>query len=344
MVKYFHVHQKWLGFELRVTRLGYMQRGGSPFFFDRLLVTRLGAAATLKLAGASRRISWERGEVHKQKREWTMKAIYCNALIAFVFILLVFSGPIYASTTDDRIELAARESFVFRTFLKDDAIKIESKEGVVTLTGFVSEEPEKALAQETVAGLPGVKRVDNRLELKDELARKADALVSARVIIELLSHGNLSATDAYVHVRDGVVTVRGEVASRAQMDLITEYIMDVEGVKDVENEMVLIDDKMLPPTTASEKVGNMGRKIGEKAIDVGESIDDASITSLVKATLLYHRSTSAAITKVETEDGVVKLSGMAKNTSEKDLASKFVSGVYGVKKVVNDMTIEGDGI
>jgi 6-phosphofructokinase 1 len=39
-----------LGFELRVTILGYMQRGGSPTFADRMLATRLGAAATGQLA------------------------------------------------------------------------------------------------------------------------------------------------------------------------------------------------------------------------------------------------------------------------------------------------------
>ena len=50
MAKYFHVHQERLGFELRVTKLGYVQRGGSPVSFDRLLGTRLGAAATEKLA------------------------------------------------------------------------------------------------------------------------------------------------------------------------------------------------------------------------------------------------------------------------------------------------------
>ena len=75
--------------------------------------------------------------------------------------------------------------------------------------------------------------------------------------------------------------------------------------------------------------------------DVGETIDDASITALVKMTLLYHRSTSALNTKVETNAGVVTLGGKAKNASEKDLATKFVKDVYGVKTVVNNMTIEG---
>jgi len=39
-----------LGFELRVTILGHVQRGGAPGAFDRLLATRLGAAATEHLA------------------------------------------------------------------------------------------------------------------------------------------------------------------------------------------------------------------------------------------------------------------------------------------------------
>ena len=57
---------------------------------------------------------------------------------------------------------------MFKTYLKGDDIKIESKDGVVTLTGSVSEESHKSLAQETVASLPGVKSVDNRLEVKGE--------------------------------------------------------------------------------------------------------------------------------------------------------------------------------
>ncbi len=69
-----------------------------------------------------------------------------------------------------------------------------------------------------------------------------------------------------------------------------------------------------------------------------ESVDDASITALVKTTLLYHRSTSALNTTVETKEGVVTLAGKAKNAAEKDLATKLVSDVHGVKKVVNNMT------
>jgi 6-phosphofructokinase 1 len=51
MEDFFKLHGERLGFELRVTRLGHVQRGGAPGSFDRLLGTRLGAAATEQLAG-----------------------------------------------------------------------------------------------------------------------------------------------------------------------------------------------------------------------------------------------------------------------------------------------------
>jgi 6-phosphofructokinase 1 len=50
LAQYFEEHRQRLGFELRVTALGHVQRGGSPGAFDRLLATRLGAASTDYLA------------------------------------------------------------------------------------------------------------------------------------------------------------------------------------------------------------------------------------------------------------------------------------------------------
>lgn len=50
LARYFQKHRKRLGFELRLTTLGHVQRGGAPGAFDRLLATRLGAAATEHLA------------------------------------------------------------------------------------------------------------------------------------------------------------------------------------------------------------------------------------------------------------------------------------------------------
>jgi 6-phosphofructokinase 1 len=50
LARYFQEHRERLGFDLRVTTLGHVQRGGAPGAFDRLLATRLGAAAIEHLA------------------------------------------------------------------------------------------------------------------------------------------------------------------------------------------------------------------------------------------------------------------------------------------------------
>jgi 6-phosphofructokinase 1 len=45
IAEYFRTHHERIGFDLRVTCLGHIQRGGAPGAFDRLLATRLGAGA-----------------------------------------------------------------------------------------------------------------------------------------------------------------------------------------------------------------------------------------------------------------------------------------------------------
>jgi 6-phosphofructokinase 1 len=50
LAQHFAEQRDRLGFDLRVTALGHVQRGGAPGAFDRLLATRLGAAAIEQLA------------------------------------------------------------------------------------------------------------------------------------------------------------------------------------------------------------------------------------------------------------------------------------------------------
>lgn len=249
-----------------------------------------------------------------------MKAKHFLSLVVAAVAILAFSMPVQASKSDDSIESLAKKSYVFKTYLKDDDIKIQSMDGAVTLTGTVSEESHKSLAKETVAGLSGVKSVDNKLEIKGEShAENSDAWISTKVKTMLLFHRNVSAMTE-VNTKDGIVTLKGNADNQAQKDLTTEYAKDIDGVKDVKNEMV---------TSGSPK----------KARTVGDKIDDASITALVKMTLLYHRSTSALNTSVTTKNGVVTLGGKAGNAAEKDLATKLASDVNGVNSVKNRMTL-----
>ena len=253
-----------------------------------------------------------------------MKRIYPLAMLAAASALLVTSASLRASDTDDRIESSAAKSYVFKTYLKDDSIKTESKDGVVTLTGTVAEASHKSLAQDTVTGLPGVKSVDNQLRVKGgQPAEHSDTWISMKVKSALLFHRNVSATGTKVYVNKGIVTLQGEASSQAEKELTTEYARDVDNVKDVKNLMTIATT----PATASETVG--------------DKIDDASITAQVKSSLMSHHSTSALKTGVETTDGVVTVSGIAKNDAEKSLVTKLVTDINGVNSVVNNMTIEG---
>jgi len=131
----------------------------------------------------------------------------------------------------------------------------------------------------------------------------------------------VSATGTTVYVKNGIVTLQGEASSQAEKELTTEYAKDVDNVKEVKNDMTIAKTPAKPVET------------------MGEKIDDASITAQVKASLLSHRSTSAIHTKVETTDGVVTVSGIAKNAAEKSLVTKLVTDINGVNSVINNMTI-----
>ena len=249
-----------------------------------------------------------------------MKTIPMLALISFG-ALLVTSTLLRASETDDRIESSFSKSYAYKVYLKGDAIKAESRNGVVTLTGQVNEASHKSLAQEAVAGLPGVQRVDNRLEIKLEGTEKSDTWIRSKVRSVLALHRNVNGSSTQVDIRDGVITLRGVATSEAQKELTSEYAEDVQGVLRVTNVMTVAKSPVPADTTAIE------------------AVDDASITAQVKVALLLHRSTSSVGTEVATTDGVVTVGGIAKNAAEKTLVTKLASDITGVKSVVNNMTI-----
>ena len=251
-----------------------------------------------------------------------MKTNHTLALMATVSTILITSSPLRAASTDSRIESSAAKSYVFKTYLKDDSIKVDSKNGVVTLTGTVADESQRSLAENTVTSLPGVKSVDNQLLIKGEHpAEHSDMWITPKVKTALLFHRNVSATGTTVYTKDGVVTLQGEASSMAEKELTTEYARDIDNVKDVQNNMTIAKTPATPDAT------------------IGDKIDDASITAEVKSSLLSHHSTSAIHTGVTTTDGVVTLSGIAKNDAEKSLVTKLTSDIIGVTSVINNMTV-----
>ena len=258
-----------------------------------------------------------------------MNVNYSKVFLAVMFGVLLTSVSVRASQTDDRIQSSAKDSYVFRTYLKDDSINVNSKDGIVTLTGTVKDESNKGLAQETVANLPGVSSVDNQLVINGQQpAENSDGWIGMKVKSALFFNRNVSAVNTEVDVTNGVVTLKGQADSQAQKDLTGEYAKDVDGVKSVDNQM-----------TIAEKGTASQTKDQAKDQPKDNKIDDASITAQVKMAFLTHHSTSAFKTGVSTTEGVVTLSGNAVNGAAKDMATKVAGDINGVLNVVNNMTI-----
>jgi hyperosmotically inducible periplasmic protein len=240
--------------------------------------------------------------------------------IAFLLAATLPVALFASSSTDSKIEDAAKASYNYRTVLEGH-VNVKANDGVVTLTGTVQDKDYKALAADTVCNLPGVVSVDNQIEVKSEIPEHSDAWIALKIRSELLVKANVSATSTKVSVKDGIVTLTGTAENLAQKDLTEAYAKDIDNVKTVRNELVVE-----APAASSRTIG--------------ESIDDASITSQVKFALLSHRSTSALSTKITTTDGVVSITGVAGSDAEKSLVTKLAQDTRGVKSVVNDMKVK----
>lgn len=72
---------------------------------------------------------------------------------------------------------------------------------------------------------------------------------------------------------------------------------------------------------------------------VGEYVDDAAITTAIKAKMVEDRSVDAGAIKVETLNGTVMLSGFAKSSNEKSSAERIARSSKGVKTVQNNIAV-----
>ena len=241
-----------------------------------------------------------------------------NLLTALVLIAALPAGVYASSDTDHKIAEAAKDSYNYRTVL-NDKVHVKVDNGVVTLTGKVQDSGQRDLAEDTVANLPGVVSVDNEITVLPDQPEHSDAGIAFKIRSKLLVHSNVSATATKVDVRDGVVTLSGTAKNSAQKELTEAYAKDIEGVRSVNNDIVVTDN---PPRET-----------------VREDVDDASITGQLKYELVSHKATSALKTKVVTDHGVVIITGEANNDAERSLVTKLAESIRGVQSVDNRMTV-----
>ena len=120
-------------------------------------------------------------------------------------------------------------------------IKVETRKGVVQLSGFIESKAQADRAILIVGAMEGVKGTENNMTLKDGKASVGntvdDGIVTAKVKTALLSDASVKSTDINVVTSKGSVQLSGFVDNQAQIDRAIAATRAIEGVQGVVNEM-----------------------------------------------------------------------------------------------------------
>lgn len=102
---------------------------------------------------------------------------------------------------------------------------------------------------------------------------------------------------------------------------------------------MIIRNTLIAAITAAALLATTGCAVTRKQETVGAYVDDAAITTAVKARYVDNKQVDASSIRVETLNGTVMLSGFAKNGTEKTTAEELAWKVNGVKAVKNEIAV-----
>jgi osmotically-inducible protein OsmY len=193
-------------------------------------------------------------------------------------------------------------------------IAVTAKDGVVTLTGKVASFAEKSAAEEATQSVRGVRAIANDIEIEpQQAAQRDDTHIAGAALVALKAHVSLPAADIKVIVRNGWITLEGEVPLRFQADMAEKAVQNLWGVKGVINNITL---KVFPQT---------------KAVDVKAKIQDA---------FRRHAQLDADAIQVSVDDGTLILSGSVHSLRERNDAEAAAWAAPGVRRIDNRIRVQ----
>ena len=179
--------------------------------------------------------------------------------------------------------------------------------------------PAMALAQATTTEKVEKKaeRAADKVEQKAEKAKGAskDSLITAKAKIALYADDRVSGSSINVDTKNGVVSLRGKVASADEKKAAEDVAKGIDGVTDVKNQLQVV--------AASQR----------KAVDA----KDDDITKAVKSRLSKDARLKGSNVDVRADKGVVTLTGEVKDLGARARASEVARGVVGVRAVKNEL-------
>lgn len=146
-----------------------------------------------------------------------------------------------------------------------------------------------------------------------------DTLITSQIKAKLGADERTDAADIDVHTNNGVVTLTGQASDldvSQTAELVAKKIPNVVGV-DNQIEVPSSVEAMAEATAGS----------------LQEATSDSWITTQVKSAILAKEGTDGTDIQVETEAGVVRLSGIVASKADADHAVEIARGIKGVKQV-----------
>jgi osmotically-inducible protein OsmY len=216
------------------------------------------------------------------------------------------------STSDRALGDAVRKELEWDPKVDQTHIGVAAANGAVTLTGYVMSYAQEHAAVRAAERIHGVRAVADELEVKLPHPFKRNDTEIAEEISRQGEWNTLIPKAVRAEVKNGAVTLRGEVEWAFQRDATEEAIRHLAGVRSVTN---LISVK---PSGKAES-GEIKERVAD-AIERQANIDSHSIS-------------------VTTENGTVRLQGRVRSLAESRTAVKAAEAAPGVTRVVNELVV-----
>lgn len=179
-----------------------------------------------------------------------------NKFAAALAAILLSTSVTAVVAADNQPKDAALTERVKTALAADSAlaarnIEVETRDGVVQLSGFVASEDQRTAALMRARSVHGVQEVRNDLSLRDDTRSGdkavADTVIASRVRDSLKGAELASDSDVNVEVSKGVVQLSGFVSTPQEKARAGDLASSVEGVRDVENQIALTDEPASSP-------------------------------------------------------------------------------------------------
>jgi hyperosmotically inducible protein len=172
---------------------------------------------------------------------------------------------------------------------------------------------------------------------------QTDAGITTNVKSKMAADDSVKALEINVDTKNGIVTLTGDVDSAIAKERAVQIARTTDGVREVVDNITVTESAptggLFDRDGVDRGTGNIGDNDRQ---DRNEPITgDPGITSAVKAKLLADSTVSGLRIDVDTENGVVTLTGDVKSKAEADRAVMLARNTDGVTRVVNHLKVAG---